>query len=223
MLAFSQAHAREDPVRQVAEIAGLHCQLWLHQLKNKQSPIQPDEYKHILGKELDSDQQEYLHAATQGGLPDFGLILGARWEVASFSDRQNFNQYFLRWLRHRFSFDASITGHYCNLDISITLREQTEDTDALVELPQPRLLQAAVYTLLPGNPNAIPLTYYLQQELTGWNLVEITLGKTLLVRENAQNFSRLIAQGGFAHLTSWLINQSTPQAAPNKVSPAASD
>ncbi len=192
----------------VAELTGIHCNLWLHYINDRyQLDANPD-YQKIVGHMLDSDQAEYLHEATQGGLPDFGFILGSRWDLATRAERQNYNFYFARLLNYQFQFSKQTGGNYCALDISLTLKDQVESSsDNFVELPQPRLFQAKAYTLLPGKEAAVPVVYSLEQDAAGWHITEITAGNVTLAGHYSDKFIDLLAEGGFAHLTAWLINQ----------------
>ncbi len=200
------AHSASDVMHDVATLAGMHCQLWLRQLQQQEPPQNIEDFEAITGQKLDSTQAARLQILTQG-LPDFGFIIGARWDVATLSERTDFNTYFMKFLSKTHPLTARKEGSYCNLDISLKPHTPDENNDIFVELPQPRLLEATAYTLLPAKPHALPLTYRLKQDLVGWKIEEITLGKIPLSQTYTHPFNQLIARGGYAYLTGWMIDQ----------------
>lgn len=199
-------HSAGKEMHAVAALAGMHCQLWLRQLQQEKPPVTLREYRKILGDSLEPQTAERIRIATQG-LPDFSFILGKRWDVATLSERTDFNRYFLKFLSRIEPFSNETRGNYCNLDIALMQRDPLEDSDIFVELPQPRLFKAVAQTLLPGKPNSIPITYTLKQDLAGWQIEDITIGKVALGKQFSQQFSQLLARGGYSSLLTWLINQ----------------
>jgi hypothetical protein len=210
------AQEQTNPIREIAEGAGLHCQLWLHHInqKDESEPAAPDYVKIIeesRGGTGTSGDPTYLHEATLGGLPEFGFLTGPRWDFAKRAERRNFNYYFLKFLGVVYPFYPGLTGDYCSLDVSLTEKEPPPaDENSFVELPAPRLFLARVTTTLPGKPTPIPITYYFEQELHGWFLVNIAIDKTSLQASYADSFATLLAKGGFPHLIAWLISQASP-------------
>lgn len=139
---------------------------------------------------------------TTQGLPEFSFMLGARWDVATLRERTNFNYGFLEFLSKKHPLGSNHKGDYCDLDISLTPKEP----DPTLELPQPRLFSAKVTTTLSGRTKPVRVTYYLDQDLIGWQVYDISIGKKSLTQRYSDSFYSQLSQGGYAKLNAYLTH-----------------
>ncbi len=199
---YAQASAKE--MRLVADIAGTHCKLWLAHIQNKAAPLNAQELSLLLKRNVtEQEAQQYNYRFS--GLPDFGFVLGKRWQVADRANRHNFNFYFTKWLDKKYKFANFDSEKFCSLDINLTALPTSPDA-YISNSPPPRRLKAIVQTFLPAAGNTNVIIYELRQTGSGWQIYEIYINGQGLKQSNESEFSQYISNSGFRGLISYLIN-----------------
>jgi hypothetical protein len=206
--------ANSDEIHLAAEVAGLHCQLWLRHLTHQNAPREAVELSHLLGRSVSPDEAAVIALHYQG-LPDFSFLLPQHWDVMDYNSRQSFNAHLMPFLNRQFHLAAPSCGtgegeeactanSYCGLDV--TLAEQEEEShDIFVTHPKQPLLKGRIQTLLPSEDgSAATLVYHLKQDPAGWYIEEITLNNTPLMRQYHKEFAQRITREGFSGLVAWL-------------------
>jgi hypothetical protein len=200
----AQASSREMAL--VADIAGLHCKLWLSQIQGKNAPLSADELSLLLKRPISQEEAEEFRYRFKG-LPDFGFMLRRDWAMASRADRQNFNFYTLQWLKREYEL-AGNDGEACTFSLSLT--ELPEDAPQPIDpIPGGDSLRfrAIARTVLPSMQGPVSVAYELQQGRLGWQITEIFINEKGLYRENYAEFADHLAQGGYRELIRALINR----------------
>lgn len=207
MLLFAgTAQASTKEIRLVSDIAGMHCKLWLGHIQGKQVPLSPEELSLLLKRTVTEEEAEQFRYRFNG-LPDFGFVLGQRWQVASRADRHNFNFYFSQWLDKQFALRNNYEEpESCNFNINLTALPNTPDGH-IGNSPQPRRLKAIAQTVLPGENTAAVVIYELRQDNLGWRVHEIYINNQGLREQYEQSFGERIADSGFRGLITYLINE----------------
>lgn len=191
-------------MQNAALLAGMHCKLWLNQLQHKSLGQQAD-FETLSEGRISPTQADRWRIITQS-LPDFGFILGQYWDVATLRERTDFNQSFTRFLKQNYKLSGDDSSKHCQLDIGITQKE-TEDDGSFVNFPQPRLFEAKAKTHLPSQTGDIAITYFLSQDLIGWQIDEIRITKSALKSRFREQFIQILRKGGYSQLNLWLVEQ----------------
>lgn len=174
-----------------AQITTTHCQLWQRQLHHYPPAISLEDYRNMLGRQLDSDDADALYFTTFG-IADFTFLLGDWRAVATRKQRQSFNQLMFQTLEPYWKHAPEPQEASCLMEVTLSQRPTPEDA----ELPAPRLFHAAAYTTLLG----IPLTYHLEQELNGWDIINIQIGAIDLQAEYVPVIAKTLKTEGFGGL-----------------------
>ena len=190
-MAASPAQAKNDAFADVAEITTTHCQLWQRQLHHYAPAISLEDYRNMLGRQLDSEDAEALYVTTFG-IADFTFLLGDWRAVATREQRQNFNQLMFQVLEPYWKNAPQPQDAPCLMEVSLSQRPTPEDA----ELPAPRLLEADAQTSLLG----IPVTYHLEQELNGWDITNIKIGAISLTETYSIPIAQTLKTDGFRGL-----------------------
>lgn len=205
-LAASSASASTRELTIVADIASLHCKLWLGQIQGRNAPLSSQELSLLLKRPISPEEAESFKYRFKG-LPDFSFIMQAAWSSASRADRQNFNFYFMQWLKSHYRL-AGNDNKACTFTVSLT--ELPSDAKPRVGDPTKdrRNLRAIAQTILPSMNGPVRLAYELQQGRLGWEISEIFVNETGLRHTLSDNFIDLVQRGGYQILIKELINRS---------------
>lgn len=199
---------------EAAEVARLHCQLLLKQAGDTQ-PLTEELIDTMVGIKdfhllLGAPPQQL--AQFTGEAPDMGFVIGGRWAVMDRWERIKFNTLFSKMLIHQYSIQNTQSyANTCPMNARLlelepaTLSAEKEEKEENIWEGQevwPRSMAAFASTQLAmENGEKLDLTYYLEKHPPdGWEIKEITLGKTELSQNFSSSFNGLLAAGGAAEL-----------------------
>lgn len=187
---------KDDPIA----ITQTHCRL-LMLADNPNRQLVPELLDAVIGKEnyqerLD-ERAKQLFIGMTGGMPDFGFVIGPRWDTATRDQRRDFNQAFTRFIYRRFML-APAAGQEefsCLMDSKMTLLSE-----------KPKAYLATVTTVLKDKNNApLTLTYRLEKYPPGgWNMQHMNLGATDLHDSFNEILNQLLSEQGYEGAIAWL-------------------
>jgi hypothetical protein len=128
-------------------------------------------------------------------LPDFGFIIGSRWDSMTLAERNRFNRAFVLFLGKHYGL-KDYTGSDCSLHTTIQGAGEEKDPES------PSIsMRAIAYTHLVSQTNRIALIYsYNFLPETGWVLSDIALQDRSLVETYRGPINTWIQQKGIFNL-----------------------
>jgi hypothetical protein len=174
----------------------LHCTLLLQSLKTipLSSSILQQQISGLLG-EYSSDTNNHLtYLSRMQFLPDFGFVLGGRWDSMTRDERIRFNRAFSLYIGDHYNL-KSYSGSECTMN-SLIYGKPHGDADN-VKLP----MRAISYTQLINENFRITLIYsfnYLPGE--GWEMQDLSIQDRSLTAQYRIPLNALIQKGGTTHI-----------------------
>lgn len=225
LLSAGNAQAQSLPVGDSPlAISRLHCRLLLHAAGDARALVGD-----LLG-EVTGDPglpgrlgALELQAMRRAGaeLPDFGFVIGARWETATRNERRNFNYYFAQKLIREFGLAAPRDYRdTCLPDVTITMLPDDRLPHTYPgkrDFPRERSYEALANISLPGN---LSLQYRLEKHPGFvWGIEELRIGDTSLAARYGKEYNLLLASAGFDGLIRHLAGEIAPKASSGSDTP----
>ena len=186
---------KDDPLT----MARVHCRLFaLAQDANR--TLIPELLDQISGPDgyearLD-DRAKIIYIGMTGGLPDFGFVVGLRWQTFTRDQRRDFNRAFADFLNRRFAIaPQDTTKPHCAMQA---------DTVLLSE--KPKAYRATVSTTVQGKDNhPIAMTYIFDKHPPErWNLEHLSFDHVDVRGSFSDVLNQLLAGQGMDGMLAWL-------------------
>lgn len=192
-------------------VSQFHCRQLLYAAGDKR-PLDQTLLAEMAGQSAaTSVDPETLAAIWQltAGRPDWGFLIGRRWETASRAQRKTLNLYITALFVRRYHI-SPVTAYKdtCAIDVTITSLPEEKLPDirpGYYDFPQPRALEAVAQTKLP---NGIPLVYTLvKYPGRKWVIDDLSVNGQSLKATYEAEYNHILAEQGWDGLTRYLVQQ----------------
>lgn len=177
-------------------ISRVHCTLLLQSLRTipLSTSILEQRIAGLLSGYSGDPSKQLIYIARMEYLPDFGFILGRRWESMTRDERVRFNRSFALYLGSHYNL-RSYTQSDCTMNS--TIYGASENKESRSKLP----MRAISYTQLVNDNHRIALIYsYDYLPTNGWEMQDIAIQDRSLTAEYRIPLNALIQKGGTAHI-----------------------